>query len=223
MSPRIVTRRPNLNAITNHLIRVIGSKIQIAGWSTYSALINSLKLSVLAFYVRLMVLISVISDAVSQQITNPQQDGLGRRYHIPIYVGFGLVIGTFLASIITIFAACRPFHKNWQINPDPGSETHLVLSAQRLLTMPLDVCQPAISTPVIAVTFASNLITDPYLIFIPIPMLWQSSLKPLKKIAATIVLSSGVFILVCATIKSVFLLVVSFNIFEFPPGSKVFV
>ncbi|KAJ5879212.1 hypothetical protein N7455_002677 [Penicillium solitum] len=151
--------------------RVIGSKIQIAGWSTYSALINSLKLSMLAFYVRLM-------------------DGLGRRYHIPIYVGFGLVIGSFLASIITIFAACRPFHKNWQINPDPGN-----------------VCQPAISTPVIAVTFASNLITDPYLIFIPIPMLWQSSLKPLKKIAATIVLSSGVFILVCATIKSVFLLV----------------
>ncbi|CAI7623067.1 unnamed protein product [Penicillium viridicatum] len=151
--------------------RVIGSKIQIAGWSTYVALINSLKLSMLAFYIRLM-------------------DGLGRRYHIPIYVGFGLVIGSFLASIITIFAACRPFHLNWQINPDPGR-----------------VCQPAISTPVIAATFASNLVTDPYLIFIPIPMLWKSSLKPLKKIAAAIVLSSGVFVLVCATIKSVFLLV----------------
>ncbi|KGO77306.1 hypothetical protein PITC_092660 [Penicillium italicum] len=151
--------------------RVIGSKIQIAGWTTYAALINSLKLSMLAFYIRLM-------------------DGLGRRYQIPIYLGFGLVAGCFLASVITIFAACRPFHKNWQINPDPGT-----------------VCQPAISTPVIAVSFAANLITDPYLIFIPIPMLWQSSLKPLKKIAATIVLSSGVFILVCATIKSVFLLV----------------
>ncbi|KAJ5500216.1 hypothetical protein N7453_009267 [Penicillium expansum] len=169
--------------------RVIGSKIQIAGWTTYSALINSLKLSMLAFYVRLM-------------------DGLGRRYHIPIYVGFGLVIGSFLASVITIFAACRPFHKNWQINPDPGSQTPILsLATQYLLTMPLAVCQPAISTPVIGVTFAANLITDPYLIFIPIPMLWKSSLKPLKKVAVTIVLSSGVFILVCATIKSVFLLV----------------
>lgn len=123
MFPPIINRRSNLNAITNDLIRVIGSKIQIAGWSTYSALINSLKLSMLAFYVRLMVLISIISDGVSQQVTNAQQDGLGRRYHIPIYVGFGLVIGCFLASIITIFSACRPFHKNWQINPDPGSET----------------------------------------------------------------------------------------------------
>ncbi|KAJ5385004.1 hypothetical protein N7517_002915 [Penicillium concentricum] len=151
--------------------RVIGSKIQIAGWTTYVALINALKLSMLAFYVRLM-------------------EGLGRRYQIPIYVGVAFVLGSFLASVITIFGACRPFHKNWQINPDPGN-----------------VCQPAISKPVIAVTFAANLLTDPYLIFIPIPMLWQSSLKPLKKIAATIVLSAGVFILVCATIKSVFLLV----------------
>lgn len=126
---QIVNRRLNLNAITNHLIRVIGSKIQIAGWSTYAALINSLKLSVLAFYVRLMVLISIIFDGVSQQVTNAQQDGLGRRYQIPIYVGFGLVIGCFFASIITIFAACQPFHKNWQINPDPGSETRILSSA----------------------------------------------------------------------------------------------
>ncbi|KAJ5625919.1 hypothetical protein N7510_002228 [Penicillium lagena] len=151
--------------------RVIGSKIQIAGWTTYTALINFLKLSMLAFYVRLM-------------------EGLGRRYQIPIYVGFLFVITSFLASIVTIFATCRPFHKNWQINPNPGN-----------------VCQPAIAKPVIAVTFAANLLTDPYLIFIPIPMLWKSSLKLLKKIATTIVLSAGVFVLVCATLKSVFLLV----------------
>ncbi|KAI1828891.1 hypothetical protein DTO027I6_10040 [Penicillium roqueforti] len=151
--------------------RVIGSKIQIAGWTTYVALINALKLSMLAFYIRLM-------------------DGLGRRYRVPIYVGFVLVIGCFLASIITIFAACRPFHKNWQINPDPGN-----------------VCQPAISKPVIAVTFAANSLTDPYLILIPIPMLWKSSLKLLKKIATTVVLSAGVFVLVCATLKSIFILV----------------
>jgi hypothetical protein len=54
--------------------------------------------------------------------TNTKQEGLGRRYRIPIYVGFVLVIGSLLASVITIFSACQPFHKNWQINPDPGSE-----------------------------------------------------------------------------------------------------
>lgn len=76
------------------------------------------------------------------------------------------------------------------------------------------MCQPAISKPVIAVTFAANLLTDPYLIFIPIPMLWKSSLKLIKKVATTIVLSAGVFILVCATLKSVFLLVVSATHYE---------
>lgn len=40
-------------------------------------------------------------------------------------------------------------------------------------------------------------------------MLWGSQLKLLKKIAATIVLGAGVFVLVCATLKSAFVLVVS--------------
>jgi hypothetical protein len=72
-----------------------------------------------------------------------------------------------------------------------------------------DVCQAAISRPIIWVSFASNVLTDIYLILIPLPMLWQSTLKPLKKIASTIVLGAGIFVLVCATLKSVFVLVVS--------------
>jgi hypothetical protein len=39
-----------------------------------------------------------------------------------IWIGFGLVIVTFLATILTIFTACRPFNHYWQINPDPGSK-----------------------------------------------------------------------------------------------------
>lgn len=40
-------------------------------------------------------------------------------------------------------------------------------------------------------------------------MLWGSRLKLLKKIGATFILSAGVFVLVCATLKSAFVLVVS--------------
>ncbi|KAJ5574054.1 uncharacterized protein N7459_008481 [Penicillium hispanicum] len=157
------------------LTRVVGSKIQVAGWVTYMALIASLKLSMMAFYVRLT-------------------DGLGRRYRIPVYVGFVLVSVSFLASIITAFAACQPFHKYWQINPNPGN-----------------ICQPAISKAIVWVTFIANIVTDPYLIFIPIPMLWQSSLKLIKKVATTIVLGAGIFVLVCATLKSVFLITEPLN------------
>ncbi|KAF5238383.1 hypothetical protein FANTH_10330 [Fusarium anthophilum] len=151
--------------------RIIGSKIQVAGWTIYSALIWSLKLSMLYFYTRLTT-------------------GLGRPYRIRIYVGFGLVIGTFIATMIAIFAGCQPFHKYWQITPDPGNS-----------------CQPAISKPIVWVSFAANISTDIYLIAIPLPMLWGSSLKMIKKIASTIVLGAGIFVLVCATLKSVFVLV----------------
>ncbi|RGP76678.1 hypothetical protein FLONG3_5118 [Fusarium longipes] len=154
-----------------HNLRIIGSKIQVAGWTIYSALIWSLKLSMLYFYTRL---------------TN----GLGRPYRIRIYVGFGLVISTFIATMIAIFAGCQPFNKYWQISPNPGNS-----------------CQAAISKPIVWTSFASNVSTDIYLIAIPLPMLWGSSLKTIKKIASSIVLGSGIFVLVCATLKSIFVLV----------------
>lgn len=49
-----------------------------------------------------------------------KQDGLGKHYRGPVYAGFALVIGTFIASVVTILGACRPLHKYWQINPNPG-------------------------------------------------------------------------------------------------------
>lgn len=76
-------------------------------------------------------------------------------------------------------------------------------------TPTLDLCQAAISKPIIWVSFASNVATDIYLISIPLPMLWSSSLRLLKKIASTIILGAGVFVLICAILKSVFVLVVS--------------
>lgn len=42
------------------LSRVIGSKIQLAGWSSYSVLLWSLKASLLVFYMRLTVRHSLI-------------------------------------------------------------------------------------------------------------------------------------------------------------------
>ncbi|GAB1198391.1 hypothetical protein APSETT444_007710 [Aspergillus pseudonomiae] len=71
----------------------------------------------------------------------------------------------------------------------------------------LDICQAAISKPIVWVSFAANVSTDLYLITIPIPVLWSTKLRLVKKIASTVVLSAGVFVLVCATLKSIFVLV----------------
>ncbi|KAI0186983.1 hypothetical protein EV127DRAFT_500042 [Xylaria flabelliformis] len=151
--------------------RVIGSKIQIAGWSIYSSLMCFLKLSVLVFYIRLT-------------------EGLGRRYRLQIWAGFGLVIGSFIASIAAILFSCLPIYRNWQIYPNPGNH-----------------CQPAISSTIVWTCFAANVITDLYLILIPLPMLWGTSLKLIKKIASSVVLGAGIFVLVSATLKTVFVIV----------------
>lgn len=63
--------------------------------------------------------------------------------------------------------------------------------------------------PIIWVSFVSNVATDMYLLFIPIPMLWGSSLKLVKKLATTMLLSAGLLIIICATLKSIYVIVVS--------------
>ncbi|KAJ3566091.1 hypothetical protein NPX13_g7265 [Xylaria arbuscula] len=152
-------------------MRVVGSKIQLAGWSIYSSLMCFLKLSVLVFYIRLT-------------------QGLGRRYRLQIWTGFALVIGTFVASLAVVLFSCVPLEKNWQIYPDPGNH-----------------CQPAISKTIVWTTFATSASTDIYLILVPLPMLWGSTLKLFKKIASSIVLGAGIFVLVSATLKTIFVIV----------------
>lgn len=103
-----------------------------------------------------------------------------------------LIAASFVVVILTIFLACRPYRHYWQISPNPGNS-----------------CQPAISKPIVWVSFVLNVSTDIFLFFIPIPMLWKSSLQLYKKIAATSVLSAGLLIIICATLKSIYVIVVS--------------
>ncbi|ATY66095.1 triacylglycerol lipase [Cordyceps militaris] len=165
------TQRESLDPNSDeYMKRVLGSKIQVAGWSTYVCLMTSLKISMLFFLTRLMF-------------------GLGRSFQLRICIGFILVITTFITCLVSIFAFCRPFRNYWAIYPDPGRS-----------------CQAAISLPIVWSTFATNVSTDIYLIMIPIPILWQSSLALSKKIASTVVLGAGIFVLVCAVLKSAFIL-----------------
>jgi hypothetical protein len=88
----------------------------------------------------------------------------------------------------------------------------VLLSLNPLLTCwPLDVCQGAVSLPIVWVTFASSVITDIYLILVPLPMLWGTKLKLIKKILGTFVLGAGVFVLVCSLVKTIFVITVSPN------------
>lgn len=170
--------------------RVVGSKIQVAGWTTAACLLWMLKLCVTFFYLRLTVR-SSRRRVDHRYHANERQNGL-ERYQVRIRIAMGLVLTSFIAVIMTIYMSCRPFHHYWQIHPDPGN-----------------VCQAAISKPILWVSFVCNVSTDIFLFLIPIPMLWKSSLRTLQKLAATLVLSGGVLIIVCATLKSIYVIVVS--------------
>lgn len=77
-----------------------------------------------------------------------------------------------------------------------------------VLILPIDACQPAVSNQIIWVYWAFNVTTDLYIISVPLPMLWGSSLKPLKKAGLMLLFSSGIFVVVCATLRCVLIVLV---------------
>jgi hypothetical protein len=72
-----------------------------------------------------------------------------------------------------------------------------------------DVCQPAVSAQVVWVYLAFNVITDVYLLSIPLPMLWKASLKPLKKMGLMVLFGGGILVIACATLRCVLIITVN--------------
>jgi len=71
-----------------------------------------------------------------------------------------------------------------------------------------DVCQPAVSNQIVWVYLSFNVATDLYLLSIPVPMLWQSSLKPMKKVGLIVLFSGGLFVVMCAILRCVYIVTV---------------
>ncbi|KAI6359556.1 hypothetical protein MCOR25_007006 [Pyricularia grisea] len=95
-------------------MRVLGSKIQLWGWSTYATLLWSLKASMCTFFLRLT-------------------DGL-HVYKSRIYIGFGFIFFSWLTLALTLLSSCRPFHNYWQISPDPGRYCYPAVSPALIWT-----------------------------------------------------------------------------------------
>ena len=80
--------------------RQSGTKWFMVGWYTYIGLIWSLKLNMLFLYRRVVSIVWI------------------KKFIVPAMA----LVGVTGVSIFIMFAsACRPFHKLWQILPDPGS------------------------------------------------------------------------------------------------------
>jgi hypothetical protein len=61
---------------------------------------------------------------------------------------------------------------------------------------------------VVWVYFSFNVITDMYLLSIPLPMLWKSSLRPVKKVGLMILFGGGILVIACATLRCVLIVTV---------------
>jgi hypothetical protein len=92
---------------------------------------------------------------------------------IRIHIGYAVIAATYIATLLSILLGCRPLRRNWQINPDPGSKNASMLCMRYQTDVFIDLCQPAISRLDCLVTVVLNVITDMYLISIPLPVSCQ--------------------------------------------------
>lgn len=120
-------------------------------------------------------------------------------FRVKIYIGFVLIVSTWLAVLFGILFGCGlPFKKNWQINPDPGNR-----------------CQPAVSRIDIFMTLIFNVLTDFYLMSIPLPLLWKSRVSRLKKAAMFFCFSGGIFVTTAGILRCVLIVTVSASTVSF--------
>ncbi|KAM5349936.1 hypothetical protein ACJ41O_006441 [Fusarium nematophilum] len=149
--------------------RVWGSKIQVLGWSLYASILWALKLCVTIFYSRLT---SGLADLKTR-----------------VRIAYVLLAVTYATVVLTILLSCQPFHKFWQVNPDPGP-----------------LCRPTNSPAYVLVVVIPNILTDFYLLFIPLPLLWGVNISLRQRLTLMLLFSGALFIMMAGTIRAVVIL-----------------
>ncbi|KAK4447167.1 hypothetical protein QBC34DRAFT_410040 [Podospora aff. communis PSN243] len=103
-----------------------------------------------------------------------------------ILFSLALIAATWIAVVLTLLLSCRPLHKYWQIYPDPG-----------------ELCQPAASRVNIFTLLILNVVTDLYIMSIPIPILLRTTFSPLKKFGLVLLFSGGIFVSIAGVLRCV--------------------
>ncbi|KAI2610522.1 hypothetical protein GGR54DRAFT_643356 [Hypoxylon sp. NC1633] len=144
--------------------RTSGAKLEIVVRVLYTIVLWLTKAAVLAFCSRLT-------------------ERFGK-YEKRIRVGLILLGTTWLVDFLITLLSCRPFHKNWQIQPDPG------------LT-----CHPGTSPYSMYGTLGFNILTSLYVFFVPLPILWMANTKFWKKVGLVMLVSANCFVIAVAILR----------------------
>ncbi|KAI0019298.1 hypothetical protein F4780DRAFT_793384 [Xylariomycetidae sp. FL0641] len=140
-----------------------GSKEQLTAWYSYTALIWCLKGTMLCFFKRMA-------------------NGL-KEAKVINYLCVACAL-CYIAVVCTVTFGCWPYHKNWQVVPDPGLKC--TFKMQNFL-----------------VTVVLNVLTDASILCIPLPLLWKLQIPIRKKLVIGILLSSGLFVISAALIRTI--------------------
>ncbi|EME46114.1 hypothetical protein DOTSEDRAFT_126539, partial [Dothistroma septosporum NZE10] len=110
--------------------------------------------------------------------------GLYQQRLVKIFAGIAAV--SYLAVWLTITCGCHPIHLNWQMLPYPP-EKRCLEKVQNFY-----------------VTTVLNVLTDTLILAIPLPLLWGMRVSLARKIALTVLLCSGNFIIIAAILRITF-------------------
>ncbi|KAH6844608.1 hypothetical protein B0I37DRAFT_377878 [Chaetomium sp. MPI-CAGE-AT-0009] len=107
---------------------------------------------------------------------------------IRVYIAYAFIGGTWIITTCLLLFGCRPMSKYWQVYPDPG------------------ICQPTNSKLYVLSVMIPDILTDVYLLSIPLPLLWAVNISLKKKISLTLLFSGVIFVIAAAIIRGVVIL-----------------
>lgn len=139
-------------------LRVNGSKTHVIGLLLYTTVLWLLKGCWVVYYSRMT-------------------DGIRSRRRVVFWTAIIIPV-TYVACLLVAFLKCIPFNKQWQIYPEPSSQSQtyepFCFLLVTWLTHLLDSCSPAISYLQTIFVMAMNTLTDFLLMSIPIPVSGKS-------------------------------------------------
>ncbi|UPK92897.1 hypothetical protein LCI18_003832 [Fusarium solani-melongenae] len=107
---------------------------------------------------------------------------LNLRYEKIIMISFLVVFFvTYVAVQVTTFSECKPFHLYWQVVPDPGSCAKAQLQ--------------------LIVVGVLNIITDVFLLAVPIPLFFSLKTSWKRKLKLYVLFTLGIFIVAITVIR----------------------
>ncbi|SPO06173.1 related to integral membrane protein PTH11 [Cephalotrichum gorgonifer] len=114
--------------------------------------------------------------------------GLHHLQHLKtrVYIAYGILSVTYLTVVLTLCLSCRPIQRFWQIHPDPGP-----------------LCRPANSPAYVMVVAIPNILTDVYLLSIPLPLLWGVNISVRRRLTLMFLFSGALFIMMASIIRAV--------------------